>query len=115
MTSQDVIEKLGLEPLEHEGGFFSRVFSSETEVSFAGTNRPAATIIYFLVTPEDFSALHILRLPEFYSHIAGDALGLTILDPADRSAKTVRLGPISDWQSQPYYLVPENVWQGLRL
>lgn len=115
MTASEVIERLGLEPLPHEGGFFRRVFESDERIVFGGVERPAATMIYFLVTPEDFSALHLLRLPELYTHIAGDCLKMGLLDPRDGSETTVKIGPLTVPGAVPFFEVAEGVWQGSRL
>ncbi|MGB0371669.1 MAG: cupin domain-containing protein [Opitutales bacterium] len=115
MTAEEVVKKLGLEPLEHEGGFFSRVFTSAQSVEAVGAERPAGTVIFFLVTPNDFSALHLLGLTEFYTHLAGDLLELTILDPAQSTEKTLKLGPITNPDAVLSFCVPPGVWQGSRL
>ena len=115
MTAEEIIERLGLEELDHEGGFFKRIFTSQASVCPGGVERPAGTSIVFLVTPEDFSALHRLKQVEFYTHIGGDILELNLLDPGSGTATQVLLGPISELNTVPFYEVSADLWQGSRL
>ena len=63
MNAKDVIELLGLEPLPHEGGYFYQTYNlTENDRS----DRPIATAIYYLLTPDDFSAMHRLDSDEIY-------------------------------------------------
>ena len=67
MTAEEIKHLLRLEPLGFEGGFFCETYKSRWEVPAEllpkGTTgaRSIGTAIYYLVTPESFSALH--RLP----------------------------------------------------
>ena len=115
MTANEIIAKLGLEELDHEGGYFRRVFTSTASVSPGGVVRPAGTVIFFLVTPDGFSALHKLEQPEFYTFMGGDRLELTLLDPEDGTGKTVLFGPITDPDTVPVYEIDAGLWQGSAL
>jgi hypothetical protein len=57
-SASAIIAQLGLQPLPREGGWFARTWTSRETLPNGA--RPAGTAIYFLLTPEDFSALHRL-------------------------------------------------------
>jgi len=64
-----LVERLRLDPLPHEGGFFRRIWTAPAP---ADGSRPAASAILFLLTSSDFSALHQLTTEELWLHQAGD-------------------------------------------
>lgn len=103
-TARQLITALGLEPLPHEGGYFR-------------VTRRTATLsgILFLITPEDFSALHRIAQDEVWHFHAGDAVEHVQLDPRDGAARTTRLGPEILRGEAPEVLVPAGHWQGARL
>jgi predicted cupin superfamily sugar epimerase len=74
----------------------------------------AKTAIYFLVTPEAFSALHHLPGDEIYHFYAGDPLDLTLLHP-DGRVETVRLGADLRAGERPQAIAPGGTWQGSAL
>src|SRR5262245_51789635 len=59
LTPEEVIAALGLEPHPLEGGFFRETY--RTPQKMHGQERPLATAIYYLLTPETCSTMH--RLP----------------------------------------------------
>ena len=75
-----VIELLGLEPLEPEGGFFKRTYLSSEEHAFWMGMRSLLSSIYYLVTPESYSLLHKLHSDEVYHFYCGDPLLLHEVD-----------------------------------
>ena len=99
-----LIDRLGLEPLPREGGFFRSTWRSET-----------ASAIYFLITPQGFSALHRMTQDEVWFFHAGDPVEQTQLDPRDGSVRVLRLGANVLAREQPQVVVPAGVWQGSRL
>ncbi len=116
-TAQAIIEKLKLEPLPEEGGFFREVYRSSDSTLFAPRYQEARTFytsIYFLMTPLDFSALHRVKSDElFYFHL-GDPVEMTWLLP-NGEHRQLLLGadPLKD--HHPQICVPHGVWQGTRL
>ena len=70
MNAEEVIELLGLEPMEIEGGMWAQIWRDER-----------STAIYFLMKPGDFSALHRLSGPELWHHYAGAAVEMLLLEP----------------------------------
>jgi predicted cupin superfamily sugar epimerase len=102
--AQRIIAALGLEPLPREGGFFRQTWRSGT-----------GSAIYFLLTPEDFSALHRLRADEVWHFYAGDAVEHVMLAPGDSAARVSKLGGDVLAGEVPQLVVPAGMWQGARL
>lgn len=68
MTVDEVVQQLGLERLDHEGGWFRRIHTG-----VAGPEgRALSTTIYALFTREEFSALHRLDAVEQFFFLDGD-------------------------------------------
>jgi predicted cupin superfamily sugar epimerase len=111
-TAEAVARLLQLEPLEHEGGYYRR--TAESDLIQPGTGRRAYSIIYYLLTPSGFSALHKLGTDETWSFHAGDTLESLRLAP-DGSARIVRLGLQVDEGEQVLSVIPANIWQGTKL
>lgn len=64
MTAERLIELLGLTPHPEEGGFFRETYRSAASIEPGGIfegSRSHSTAIYYLLTPDTYSALH--RLP----------------------------------------------------
>jgi predicted cupin superfamily sugar epimerase len=100
MNKDEVIETLQLEPLEHEGGLFRRMYISEH-----------SSAIYYLLARPDFSALHRLTETEVYHWYGGSALDLLLLH-ADGSVDTPRLGPDLAAGERPQVVVPGGTVHG---
>lgn len=111
-TAEDVARLLDLVPLVPEGGFFRR--TAEGAVVMPGTGRRAYSVIYFLVTPAGFSAMHKLESDETWCFHCGDGLESLRLTP-DGTGKLVRLGLDLAAGETPQDVVPAGVWQGTRL
>lgn len=117
LAAANVIARLGLEPLPHEGGYFARTWTSPETLP---SGRPAGTAIYFLLTPDDFSALHRLDADELWHFHAGDPvehvqLFNRSLEPQSSFVRSTRLGTNFDAGEIPQLIVPAGVWQGARL
>lgn len=98
LTASEVIERLGLEPLEGEGVWIRLLWRNDS-----------GSAIYGLLTPTDFSALHRLAEDELWVHVAGASIEMLQLHPDGRSER-IRLG-----RSQGevlHALVPAGSWQG---
>ncbi len=120
MTADEVIQLMQLKPLSIEGGFFRETYRSRWVVSteylpdgFRGS-RSIGTAIYYLITPETFSALHRLPGTEVFHFYVGDPVLMLQLLP-DGSSQTITLGPDLLNGQQPQVVVRGNVWQGSRL
>ncbi|TWT90801.1 hypothetical protein Mal64_11980 [Pseudobythopirellula maris] len=120
MTASEVIDLLGLVPLPEEGGFYNETFRSPMVLGAEGLpddydgTRNASTTIYFLMTPEEHSAWHILPSDEVFHHYTGDPVAMLLLPP-EGAATQLRLGPDLRAGERPQAIVPGNTWQACRL
>jgi hypothetical protein len=99
-----LIQALGLQPLPNEGGFYRQTWRSST-----------GSAIFFLLTRDDFSALHRLAQDEIWHFYAGDRVEHVQLDPREGVASIMRIGPDVLAGEHPQVTVPAGVWQGARL
>ncbi|MBC8039358.1 MAG: cupin domain-containing protein [Opitutaceae bacterium] len=112
LTAAEIIELLKLEPLPDEGGFFRQTYVSSVALP---EGRAAGTAIYFLMTPEEFSALHTLETEEVWHFYAGDPVEHLILDSATHTGAKTLLGPDLTAGQRPQLRVPAQACQGARL
>ena len=120
MTADDVKQLLQLQPLAIEGGFFRETYRSRWNVSaeylpdcIRGP-RSIGTAIYYMITPETFSALHRLPGSEIFHFYLGDpAIMLQLL--SDGSSQTITLGSDLARGQQPQVVVRGGIWQGCKL
>ena len=94
--AREWIDRLGLLP-HPEGGFYRETYRAAEGIArhalperFSG-DRAFSTAIYFLLTREDFSALHRIRQDEVWHHYDGDTLTIHVIDDAGDIAP-IRLG-----------------------
>ena len=120
MTADEVKQLLQLVPHSLEGGFFRETYRSRWTVSPQylpqGVRGPRSigTAIYYLLTPETFSALHRLPGTEVFHFYAGDPVIMLQLLP-DGTSQTITLGNDLASGHQPQVEVRGGVWQGSRL
>jgi predicted cupin superfamily sugar epimerase len=120
LTADEVRRLLQLEPLPLEGGFFRELYRSRWVVSAEllppgiRGSRSIGTSIYYMITPETFSALHRLPGAEIFHFYLGDPVLMLQLLP-DGSARTITLGSDILNGHQPQVVVRGGVWQGSRL
>ncbi len=79
-----------------------------------GSDRNVSTAIYYLLTPETFSAIHRVKSDEVFHFYAGDPVEMLQLWP-DRSGRIVVIGNDLTAGQEPQRMVPAGVWQGCRL
>lgn len=119
-SAQEVIDLLRLEPHPEEGGFFRETYRSVDRLTtdvFGGRDgapRSVSTAIYYLLTPETFSEMHIVASDEVFHHYAGDAVEQLQLEP-DGQGRIVVYGSNFAADQRPQGVVPAGVWQGARL
>lgn len=112
--AQKIIREFGLAPLPSEGGFYREVFRSDLSVETQGYRRRAQTAIYFLITPNDFSALHRVKHDEIFHFYAGDPVSMVQITPKGELTKHT-LGIDFASGERPQVVVPRGVWQGCQL
>ena len=120
LTADQIIALLNLKPHPKEGGYFRETYRSSETISektlpnrYKGM-RSFATAIYYLLTPETFSAMHRLQSEEIFHFYLGDPVEMLQLWP-DGSGKVLILGSDIVKRMQPQVIVPGGVWQGARL
>ncbi len=116
ITIDDLIEKLKLQP-HPEGGYYAETFRA-LETCNPGNRylgvRSTGTAIYYLLTPETFSGMHILSSDEIFHHYLGDPVEQLQLFE-DGSHRQIEIGKDLLAGQKPQVVVPKNVWQGARL
>src|SRR6185369_1787456 len=70
--------------------------------------------IYYLLTPDTFSALHRLPADELFHFYSGDPVEMLQLAP-DGSGRVVLIGNDLEAGQRPQVVVPRGTWQGCRL
>ncbi len=113
MNAKQVIELMKLEPLQGEGGFFRRTYCSAQIAEYRNAIKPIVSAIYYLITPEDFSALHLLQRDEIFHFYAGDSI--EFIKIKDGKLETVAFGNDIQNGDLPQVVVEGGVWQGLRI
>ncbi|HEY7676597.1 MAG TPA: cupin domain-containing protein, partial [Candidatus Methylomirabilis sp.] len=120
MTADALKTLLGLRPHPAEGGFFVETYRAgegvpaEALPARYGGARAFSTAIYYLLTPDTFSAMHRLASDEVFHFYLGDPVEMLHLFP-DGSGRAVTLGPDLLAGMRPQVVVPRGVWQGSRL
>lgn len=118
-TLEEIKALLHLHVHPAEGGFFTETYRSE-ELLAAGTipgreaARSLSTAIYYLLSPDTFSALHRLGTDEIFHFYMGDPAEMLQLHPGG-TGRVVQLGTDLAAGMRPQILVPRGVWQGTRL
>jgi predicted cupin superfamily sugar epimerase len=119
-TAEKIIRLLGLVPLHTEGGFFRECYRSGVflppgalPARYAG-GRSAGSAIYYLLTPDAFSAIHRLRTDEIFHFYFGDPVEMLLLYP-DGTGETRVIGSGLVDGMRPQAVVSGGVWQGSRL
>ena len=99
-TSEEISKILGLEPLPLEGGMWAQTLKDNN-----------STAIYYLLTKNNFSAMHKLESVEVYHYYAGAPAKMLLLDSSGKVEEPV-LGSDLDSGHRPQIIVEPGVWQG---
>ena len=99
-TSEEISNILCLEPLPLEGGMWAQTLKDEN-----------STAIYYLLTKNNFSAMHKLESVEVYHYYAGAPAKMLLLDSSGKVEEPV-LGSDLDSGHRPQIIVEPGVWQG---
>ena len=111
---------LHLQPLAGEGGYFVQTYRAQDMIPHEALPsryrnvRSVGTAIYYLLTPDTFSAVHRLPGDEIYHFYLGDPVELLQLAP-DGTGKVQTLGPDLFQGMEVQLVVPHGIWQGSRL
>lgn len=119
MTADQIIKALHMLPHPIEGGFFAETYRSSAEIpqqKLPGypAARSLATAIYYMLTPDSFSAMHRVRGDEMFHFYLGDPVEMLQLH-SDGSGEIIVLGQDILANMKLQHNVPAGVWQGSRL
>src|SRR5213080_389937 len=114
-SADELIRHLGLRPHPKEGGYFRETYRAAESYANLPTRyqgpRSASTAIYYLLTPNTYSALHRLQTDEIFHFYLGDPIRMLQLD-ADGNGRTIVLGPDMLHGHNLQVVVPRGIWQG---
>ena len=120
ITLEQIKLLFNLKPLQAEGGYFAETYRSHHLIpedalpkGYEG-KRALSTAIYYLLTPDTFSALHRLPTDEIYHFYLGDPVEMLQLFP-DGTGKVITLGSDIVKGMQPQVIAMSGIWQGSRL
>jgi len=119
LTAEQIRELLKMQPHPIEGGYFAETYrSSETMPrsvlrAYPG-DRSISTAIYYLLTPDTFSAMHRVRGDEMFHFYLGDPVEMLELK-SDGSSEAIVLGQDIASGMELQHAVRGGVWQGSRL
>jgi predicted cupin superfamily sugar epimerase len=119
LTAEQIRELLKMRPHPIEGGYFAETYRDGLVVpqsllpGYAG-DRAISTAIYYLLTPETFSAMHRVRGDEMFHFYLGDAVEMLQLK-ADGTGEEVVLGQHIAAGMRLQHTVLGGVWQGSRV
>lgn len=108
--AEEIVEILGLTPLGQEGGMFLKNYGGSRDARGC----EIYSSIYYLLTRNSFSHMHMLKTDEIYHFYMGDSVELLLLYPDGRSEIKI-LGNDLAGGERPQILAPAGVWQGSRL
>jgi predicted cupin superfamily sugar epimerase len=119
LTAEQIRELLQMRPHPIEGGYFAETYRGAPVVPqslLAGYpgDRAICTAIYYLLTPDTFSAMHRVRGHEMFHFYLGDPVEMLQLKQ-DGSGEVILLGQDIAGGMRLQHTVPGGVWQGLRL
>jgi len=120
ITAREIIAHYNLRPLPVEGGYFVETYRSAATIAqgalgpdYAG-QRCFGSAIFYLLTPDTFSALHRLRGDEVFHFYLGDPVEMLQLRD-DGTGEEIVIGNDIASGMKLQVVVPGNVWQGARL
>ena len=116
-TIDELKELLNLKPLPGEGGFYAETYRSEETIPSDhlperyGIPKSFGTAIYYLLTPDTFSALHRLPTDEIYHFYLGDPVVMLQLFENGKG-EIITLGSDITAGHLVQHMVPRGTWQG---
>ena len=120
ITAREIIALFNLRPLPVEGGYFAQSYRSSGMIAesalpsgYSGA-RCFGSAIYYLLTPETFSAMHRLRGDEVFHFYLGDPVEMLQLR-SDGTGERIIIGSDIAAGMRVQVLAPANVWQGSRV
>ncbi|WP_298898818.1 cupin domain-containing protein [uncultured Psychroserpens sp.] len=111
---QQIIKQLELQP-HPEGGYFKETYRSSGEIKndSLGDNyngqRNYSTCIYFLLTSDNFSALHRIKQDEIWHFYNGSPIRLHVISESGIHTEHL-IGNDLNKGEVPQYIVPGGCW-----
>jgi len=106
LGAREIIRLLNMAP-HPEGGHYVETFRAAAP----GGERPASTLIHFLLQADEVSAWHRVDADEIWLWQAGGPLALTTSPPDAEGASAVTLGPDLRAGQRLQGIVPAHHWQ----
>jgi len=119
LDANQIIDALKLEPLPEEGGFFRESYRAKETIPGNALpkhngSRNFSTLIYYLITPEEFSGLHRVKASdEIFHFYLGDPVEMIQINESGELDKIIMGQKIPEQSLQA--VVNSNVWQGTKL
>ena len=120
LSAADIIRHFDLKPLPVEGGYYRVTYTGELRLPASvlppsiRSERPAKSVIYYLLTADTISRLHRLEIDEMWHFYLGDSVDLFLFGTEDDYTK-IELGhDLLDGQTVQA-VVPAHSWFGARL
>lgn len=116
-SAKEIIDVLELKPLQKEGGLYRETYRSVGKMSPDATHSKNAdsknlcTAIYYLLTPDMFSAIHKLPTDEIFHFYLGDPVIMLQLRP-NKTSEIITLGHDVINGQHVQVVVPKGTWQG---
>lgn len=104
IRSREIIKSLNLEK-HPEGGWYCETYRSASTIELERGQRSLATLIYFMLEQDEFSAFHRLKSDEFWYYHEGSSLSVHIFN-IDGSYELKKLGLLGSDGSRPQLLLP---------
>lgn len=121
IDARAIIAKYEMQENTGEGGYFALVYTSALSVpSFATPlpkSLPICSSIHYLITKDNFSALHRVTSDMLYHFYAGDPVDVLMLDPTNGKGAHHRyeLGNDLATQQRQTLVIPAGTWMGSRV
>jgi len=110
--TQEIIERLGLEP-HPEGGWLKRTYESSLAADVEGCLRPLGTAAYYYLQSSEYSSWHRISSDEMLHYYEGSSVTVHMLDTEGNMSHVV-LGKLS-FTARPQVLVPAGTWFALEV
>lgn len=117
--AEQIVKSFSLQP-HPEGGWYRETYRSEDSIPqqalperYSGS-RSVSTCIYYLLTADTFSTMHLVQSDEIYHFYAGSPLELLLLLP-DGTSRVEIIGNDIGAGHHPQFVIHRGWWQGSRV
>lgn len=120
LSAAEIVRHLDLKPLPVEGGFYRVTYTSDLQLPASvlppsiRSERPAKSVIFYLLTADMKSRLHRLEIDEMWHFYMGDSVDLHVFGTEFDYTKVTLGHDVLDGQTVQA-VVPAHSWFGARL